>query len=146
VKLVDTNVLLSGVNRAAPRHEESRRWLEAALSGNAPVGLAWLVLLGFLRISTRRGAFAEPLSVHQAVALMHEWLQRPAAHLLHPTRRHADLLGRLLEDVGVGGDLTTDAHLAALAREHHATVVTYDSDFARFPGVRWERPDAGEDR
>lgn len=141
--LVDTNVLLNAVNRSAPGHEESRLWLDSALDGRAPVGFAWVTLLGFLRISTRRGVFGEPLTVDQALGLMHEWLDRPAAHVLQPTQRHREILGRMLEEVGTAGDLTTDAHLAALATEHRATVVTYDSDFSRFP-VRTERPQARE--
>ncbi|NMD45782.1 MAG: type II toxin-antitoxin system VapC family toxin, partial [Propionibacterium sp.] len=37
-------------------------------------------------------------------------------------------------------NLVNDAHLAALALEHRAEIVSYDNDFARFEGVRWRRP------
>jgi predicted nucleic acid-binding protein len=46
-----------------------------------------------------------------------------------------------LTRTGSGGNLGNDAHLAALALEHNATVVTYDRDFERYAGVRWRRPD-----
>jgi toxin-antitoxin system PIN domain toxin len=139
VKLVDANVLLNAVNELSDQHEEARVWLDDALAGDAPVGFTWVALLGFLRISTRAGVFDQPMSVEQALESMSEWLARPAAHLLHPTPRHADVLADLLRARGTGGNLTTDAHLAALAQEHHATVVTYDSDFSTF-GVHAERP------
>jgi predicted nucleic acid-binding protein len=40
-----------------------------------------------------------------------------------------------------------DAHLAALAIEHGLTLCSADSDFAKFPGLRWQNPlvaDQGE--
>jgi toxin-antitoxin system PIN domain toxin len=139
VKLVDTNVLLFAVNELSEHHDDARLWLDESLSGDAPVGFTWVAILGFLRISTRQGVFDVPLTVEQALESISEWMDRPAAHLLQPTPRHADVLAQMLRARGTGGNLTTDAHLAALAREHRATVVTYDSDFAKF-GVRAERP------
>jgi uncharacterized protein len=139
VKLVDTNVLLFAVNELSEHHDDARLWLDESLSGDAPVGFTWVAILGFLRISTRPRVFDVPLTVEQALESMSEWMDRPAAHLLQPTPRHADVLAQMLRARGTGGNLTTDAHLAALAREHRATVVTYDSDFEKF-GVRAERP------
>ncbi len=139
--LVDANVLLNAINRSAPDHEAAKRWLDAALSGGAPVGLAWVVLLAVLRLATRPGLFQRPLTTDEATALLAGWLTAPAATVLHPGAGHLEVLARLLGSVGTAGNLTTDAHLAALAVEHHATVVTFDADFARFPGVRWSRPE-----
>lgn len=139
--LVDANVLLNAINRSAPDHEAAKRWLDAALSGGAPVGLAWVVLLAVLRLATRPGLFQRPLTTDEATALLAGWLTAPAATVLHPGAGHLVVLARLLGSVGTAGNLTTDAHLAALAVEHHATVVTFDADFARFPGVRWSRPE-----
>jgi predicted nucleic acid-binding protein len=48
----------------------------------------------------------------------------------------------MLALVGTGGNLVNDAHLAALAVEHRAGIVSYDSDFGRFDKVRWHRPDS----
>ena len=140
MKLVDANVLLYAVNSSEPRHADARAWLDGELSKGAPVGFSWLVLLAFLRLSTRAGLFPRPLPVDGALARARGWVEQPSAVVVEPTSRHLDLLAGLLGEVGAGGNLVSDAHLAALALEHGATVVTYDSDFGRFAGVRWERP------
>jgi toxin-antitoxin system PIN domain toxin len=140
VILVDANVLLYAVNESAPRHEESRSWLDAALTGSETIGFAWLVLLAFLRLSTRVGLFPEPLSTDGACRRVEAWLAQAPAVVVEPSTRHLRLLTDLLAAVGAGGNLVSDAHLAALGIEHQATVVTYDSDFSRFPGVRWLAP------
>lgn len=138
--MVDANVLIYAVNSDAYRHEASRRWLDEALSGASSVGLAWMPLLAFVRLITKPGLFATPLSVTDAMTQVDDWLAQPAAHLLAPGERHARILAELLRAVGTGGNLVNDAHLAALAIEHRATVVSFDNDFGRFPGVRWEQP------
>ncbi len=142
MKLVDANVLLYAVNEASPHHVRSRTWLDGALSGGASVGLAWMPLLAFVRISTRPGLFAHPLSTAEAMGAVDDWVAQPAARVLAPTARHASLLTELLSEVGTGGNLVSDVHLAALAIEHRAEVITFDADFARFPSVRWSRPPA----
>lgn len=140
MKLVDANVLLYAVNTSSRHHERSRSWLEAALSGSAAVAMAWVPLLAFVRISTRVGLFPRPLTVAQAGRAVQDWLAQPACTLLQPTARHPYLLAELLDGVGVGGNLVNDAHLAVLALEHRAEIVSYDTDFARFPGVRCSPP------
>lgn len=136
MKLLDANVLLNAVNADAPRHHVSRPWLERALSGPAPVAFAWVVLLAFIRISTRPGIFARPLSVVEASEYVEGWLGRPNAVVLAPTSRHHAILSGLLIEVGTAGNLSTDAHLAALAIEHGAEIWSFDRDFARFRGLR----------
>lgn len=140
MKLVDANVLINAVNAEARHHRAAKRWLDDALSGSSPVGFAWLALVAFVRITTHPSLAAMPLALGEAMAQVEEWLDARSAHVLQPGPRHAELLGGLLRAVGTAGNLTNDAHLAALALEHKATVVTFDSDFGRFPGVRWERP------
>lgn len=140
MKIVDANVLLYAVNTAAEHHEASRRWLDRALSGADSVGFAWLPLLAFVRLSTKDGLFPRPLPPEDAIAQVADWTAAPSAVLVSPTRRHADILTELLGRVGTGGNLVNDAHLAALAVEHRAGIVSYDNDFSRF-GVRWGRPD-----
>jgi toxin-antitoxin system PIN domain toxin len=140
VILVDANVLLYAVNQDAARHREARRWLDDALSGGATIGFAWLVVLAFLRLSTKEELFPRPLSPEQAFDRVEAWLSQPTAVIAEPTSRHEQVLRRLLGAVGLGGNLVSDAHLAALAVEHRGTVASYDSDFGRFEGVRWLRP------
>ncbi len=140
MQIVDANVLLYAVNGAAPHHDAARGWLDRALAGPQAVGFPWVVVLAFLRISTRAGLFPRPLAVPDAVAVVEAWLSQPAAVLVHPTARHLSVLHGLLAPVGSAGNLVTDAHLAALAAEHAAELVSYDTDFARFPGLRWQAP------
>jgi len=143
VKLVDANVLLYAVDTSAPRHREARGWLDTALSGAETVILPWLCLLAFLRISTHPAIYPRPLTAEQAISIVTAWTRRPNVVTDPPTAQHAELLDRMLAATGVGGNLVNDAHVAALAIEHGATVVTFDSDFGRFPEVRWEVPTAG---
>ena len=138
VWLPDVNVLVHAANEASPQHDESARWLARGFESPAGVALAWVSLIGFVRITTRAGIFARPLPVASALALLNHWLEQPKARVVHPGTRHAALLGRLLLTTGTAGNLTTDAHLAALAQEHGATVGTFDRDFQRFNGVRVE--------
>jgi len=139
MKLVDTNVLLYAVDRTTVHHRTARHWLDGALGGSAPVAFAWLSLVGFIRIATHPSIAANPLTPAQAMDIVDGWLDARSARVLHPGARHAPLLRNLL-DSGSAGNLTNDTHLAALALEHKATMVTYDRDFARFTGLRVERP------
>ncbi len=142
MKIVDANVLLYAVNSASEHHDASRRWLDGALSGADIVGLAWVPLLAFVRLTTKHGLFPSPLSAQEAMSRVHDWCGAPSATLVHPTARHAGVLSELVSSVGAGGNLVNDAHLAALAVEHRASVVTYDSDFGRFDGLRWDTPES----
>lgn len=140
MKIVDANVLLYAVNESAKHHDEAVTWLDGALNGRSTVGFSWVSLLAFLRLSTKIGLFPSPLTVEQAVDRSRAWLSQPTSVLLEPTARHLDVLCGLLNPLGSGGNLVSDAHLAALAIEHRGEVVTYDSDFGRFAGVAWSRP------
>jgi toxin-antitoxin system PIN domain toxin len=136
----DINLLLYANIDAMPEHQASRRWLEALLDAREPVGLATAALFGFIRIATSRRVFEPPLEVGDAVARVEAWLARPHVTLLVPGPRHLDLAFGLLRHVGFAGNLTTDVQLAALAIEHQAELHSHDTDFARFPGLRWRDP------
>lgn len=140
MNVVDANVLLYAVNTSAEHHEESRSWLDGALNGADTVGFAWVSVLAFVRLSTKVGLFPSPLPVGAALDRVRAWLAQPTAVVLEPTPRHLDVLAGLLGAAGVGGNLVNDAHLAALALEHRARVITYDGDFGRFAGVSWSSP------
>lgn len=139
MKLVDTNVLLYAVDQTAVHHRTARHWLDGALGGSAPVAFAWLSLIGFIRIATHPSIATNPLTTTDAMDIVDGWLDARSARVLHPGARHAPLLRSLL-DSSPAGNLTNDAHLAALALEHRATMVSYDRDFERFAGLRVERP------
>jgi toxin-antitoxin system PIN domain toxin len=138
--LPDVNMLLYAVNSASDQHMAALRALRQGFDDPRGVAFAWMALLAFLRLSTRRGIFPRPLSVEDALRVIEHWLGHPQAQVVHPGERHAEILGRLLKSAGTAGNLTTDAHLAALAIEHGATVLSFDRDFARFEGVRWTLP------
>ena len=138
MKLPDLNVLLYATNKDSKQHRRAREWLEAAFEEPAGVGFAWAALLGFIRLATRQGILAAPLPVEDAIGVMTAWLSHPAAQIMNTTEHHAPLLARLLIGAGAGGNLTTDAHLAALAIEHGATLGSFDRDFARFTGLEFE--------
>ncbi len=139
--LLDANILIYAVNRACDQHAAALEALRRGLEGPRGVGFAWTAVLAFLRLSTRRGMFPRPLSVEDALRVVERWLGHPSALVVNPGERHAEVLGRLLRSAGAAGNLTTDAHLAALAIEQGATLVTFDRDFARFEGLRWTLPE-----
>jgi uncharacterized protein len=135
VILVDANVLIYAIDADSPHHEAARRWLEDALSGTTPVGLAWIVILAFLRLTTRSGILKRPLPPERAMAFVDEWLAQPYVRTVSPGEGHWAILRKLLRDSGTAGNLTSDAHLAAVALEIGASVCSTDADFGRFPGV-----------
>jgi toxin-antitoxin system PIN domain toxin len=136
------DMLLNAVNRASLEHTCAREWLEGASSAPADVGLTWIVLIGFIRLSSRRRTLAKPLDMDHAFTVVEHWTTNPAARILHPTARHGAIPRRLLVAAATAGNLTTDAHLAALAIEHGGTVASFDHDFERFPSVDFELPRA----
>lgn len=133
--LVDANVLIYAVDADSPHHARTRRWLEEALSGTAPVGLAWLVILAFLRLTTRPGILRKPMAPDRAVAFVAEWLAQPSVVAVGPGEGHWPILRNLLRDSGTAGNLTSDAHLAAMALELGASICSTDADFERFAGI-----------
>jgi len=140
MKLVDLNVLLYIVNEDAVHHQVSLDWWEETLQGDEPMGLTWVVLLGFLRLSTNPLIFPHPLDAETALAKVGNWLSLDQTRLVQESDDHWHILSRLLAETGSAGNLITDGHLAALAIACGATLVSFDTDFARFPGLRWESP------
>jgi len=138
--LVDANVLVHAVNDASREHGTARDWLRAALAGGETVAFAWTALLAFLRLTTHPAVFPRPLSADAAAEVAEAWLAAPAVVILEPTPRHLAILRGLLTTAGTAGNLVGDAHLAALALEHGATVVSFDRDFGRYAGVAWKLP------
>lgn len=141
--LPDVNVLLYAVDATSPRHAAARTWLERVLSGTETVAFAWPALVGFVRLSTHPAVFAAPLEPAQAFDLIDVWLAQPMVIVAHPGDRHHVIMRQLLEPLGSAANLVPDAHLAAIAIEHGATLASSDRDFARFAGLRWSDPLAG---
>ena len=136
----DVNILIHAYDSDFPRHQAAKSWWEESLNLSRPVGLPWATILGFIRIVTGRSILIKPLRAGEAVRIVQSWLEQPAVRLVVPGERHGEILFRLLEELGTAGNLTTDAHLAALAIEYQAEIASTDSDFGRFPGLRWFNP------
>lgn len=135
----DVNLLVYAYNEDAPLHTVAKAWWEARLSEDEPVGLAWVAMLGFVRIMSNRRVLAHPMPLDEAVGHCKAWLAMPNVSIVLPGPSHLDILGSLLAGP-VGSNLVTDAHLAALAIEHQAELQSNDSDFGRFSGLRWRNP------
>lgn len=138
--LPDVNLLVYAYNSSTRQHAAAKLWWETALTDGLPVGLSWAVILGFIRLTTGRRVMLSPITIRQARGIVNSWLERPNVQIVMPGEKHPDLVFDLLDSAGGGGDLTTGAHLAALALEYLAIVATADADFSRFPGVRTVNP------
>ncbi len=137
----DINLLVYAYNADVPQHPRAKAWWEDLLDGGSePVGLAWLVILGFTRLMTHPAVVERPLAPHIALGHVREWLARAQVQIVQPGPRHLDVLTHLFALAGAGGNLTTDVHLAALAIEHQCELHSSDLDFARFSGLRWRNP------
>lgn len=136
----DINILVHAYNLDSPRHAPARAWWEQTLTGPRPVGMAWATVLGFIRIMTHRGILGNPMTAADAIHRVRAWLDHPRVQVLTPGEGHGEILFRFLEHLGTAGNLTTDAHLAAIAVEYQAELASTDTDFARFPGLRWFNP------
>jgi len=140
VILLDANLLLYAYNKSFSQQARARAWLEEVLSKSAPVGLPWTTLLAFVRISTNPQAFPEPLSIDEATSIVSELLDHPTVVIPEPPDTHWDTMRTLLMTMRVRGPEVMDAHLAALALGHGATLCSTDRGFARFRGVRLLNP------
>lgn len=137
MKIPDLNVLIYAINTESPQHLQARKWFEQAAGAHQVIAYPWAVLLGFLRITTRRGILEQPLTLETSLGIVDSLLAAPNARTLDPTTRHMGIVGRLLLGAGTADNLTTDAHLAALAIEHNAELISFDADFQRFAGLNF---------
>lgn len=138
--IVDANILLYATDSDAPHHRAAAKWLTSALNGDQRVGLPWQSLGAFLRISTHPRISARPLTAAAAQEYVDAWLSVEAAWIPPATESTAAVYARLARRHQVTGNLVPDLQLAALAVENGVPVISADSDFARFPEVRWLDP------
>lgn len=138
--LPDANLLIYAHDERSPLHARAKAWWSGVLSGSKPVGIPSVVVLAFTRLMTHPQICENPLSVEQVRSITMGWMSHPPVRLITVGE---DSLGRfydLLEEAGIGGNLTTDAWIALHALEHSATVYSNDHDFDRFGGVRRINP------
>lgn len=138
--LPDVNLLVYAYNSDASLHQEARLWWEDLLNGTESVAIPWAVSCGFVRIMTHPRVLETPMRPEVATDLVRSWFDVPVVSVASPGRRHLEILRSLFVPLGVGGNLVTDAHLAAIAVELQAELHSNDTDFSRFPGLNWRNP------
>jgi toxin-antitoxin system PIN domain toxin len=138
--LPDANVLIYAYDETSPFHNKAKAWWERVLSGNEPVGIPMVVVLAFTRILTHTGICTNPLTASEVRRRVTIWFDQPHIRLLSSSESSLKSFYDLLECSGCGGNLSTDALIAAHAREHSAVICSNDRDFDRFPGVKWRNP------
>ncbi len=138
--LVDANLLLYAYDSESPHHEVARRWFAAELSSGRPIRFALVTLLAFVRIASNPRVFNRPLTPAETCSTIEEWLALPNVRLLQPGPRTWTILSELCVSGQARGPMVMDAHLAALALEHGASIATSDQDFTRFPGIELVKP------
>jgi toxin-antitoxin system PIN domain toxin len=138
--LPDVNVLVIAHRRDQADHGPVRAWLEEQVNSDRPFALADIAVAGFLRIVTNPRIYGRPTPVSKAVAFVDGLVRQPTWVPVSAGPRHWPLFRELLRKADARGNLVPDAHLAAVAMEHGATVATRDRGFARFPGLRWLDP------
>jgi hypothetical protein len=138
--IIDANLLLYAYNADAPQQKASARWLQGLLKSGEIIGLPWITIWAFIRISTNSRIWANPRSAGETFAIVGEWLRQPGVVPLNPGPLHAEILEKLVSEQRAAGPLVTDAVLAALAMEHGALLASTDQDFGRFPELRWLNP------
>lgn len=137
----DLNLLLYAYDASSPFHARARDWWRTCLSGTEAVGLTHAVVFGFVRVGTSARVYQDPWTLAEASAHVRAWLARRAVRLLLPDVDHVERVLDLLHSAGsAGGNLVTDAQIAALALQHDADVHTADRDFMRFKGLRCRFP------
>lgn len=138
--LVDANILLYAEDSLHPLNRQARTWWDEQLSGSEVVCVCWLVLSAFIRIGTNPRVFEHPLSLEQALSRVQSWLNQPCIRVVRPTERHWTVFKQMLVDGQAVANLVSDAYLASLAIEYGCELATTDSDFARFPKLKWKNP------
>ena len=135
----DVNLLLYANITDFKDHAAAKSWWERVVTAEE-VGLTSPAVYGFVRLATNPRIFDPPMSVDDALSRVERWLERTSVHFLLPGPRHLEIAFGLLRNIGTAGNLTTDVQLAAFALEYQAELHSNDSDFARFPGLRWFNP------
>jgi len=139
--LPDANILIYAVNTDAPRHMEAKLWLVETLTGvRGTVVISWFTLVAFVRIVTNRKLLGNPFTLDEALEIVRGWLALPGVIVIGPGTDHLTHFEAVCRSVQATGNLITDAHLAALAIEHGCELASCDTDFGKFPGLRWINP------
>ncbi len=138
--VLDANILLYAYDSRLPEQARVAAWLESLLVSGETIGLPWVAIWAFLRISTNPRIWSHPKTVSEAFSVIHKWLDQPAVIALSPGPRHTAVLEKVVSTGGISGSHVTDAVFAALAVEYGATLASTDKGFRRFPDLKWINP------
>ncbi|MBV9120333.1 MAG: PIN domain-containing protein [Chloroflexi bacterium] len=138
--LIDANLLIYAIVDNSPHHVAAEAWLAATLNGERRAAICWQTIGAFLRIVTHPRIVQPPLSSADATQYIEDWLATDTVWIPAEGWHTATLLSELIVRHHLTGDLIPDAQLAAVAMEHGLTVMSADSDFARFPEITWRNP------
>jgi len=142
----DVNMLVYAYDSSSVHHETAAEWWKRCMTGNDEIGLAPVVMFGFARICTNPRIFQTPLTVVEASSRVESWLARPHVRIIESSAEHVRDVLALLRKTGTAGNLTTDAQIAVLASQEKAIIHSNDTDFLRFPGIRWHNPLTGREQ
>jgi toxin-antitoxin system PIN domain toxin len=140
MNLIDVNVLVYAAFETSPFYGRANGWLNARLNDSDRLGLPWESILGFVRIAANPRVSTPSVTVAQAWRAAKVWLDNPNVWTPGPTPRHREILQRLMDGVPMTHKLVSDAHLAAIAIGHNLTLASADTDFSKFPGLRYDNP------
>ena len=141
MKLCDINVFVYAHRKdSISEHPAYADYVVRMATGREAFGISESVLSGFVRSVTNPRIFKEPTPLEQALQFCDNLLDRPNACVLRPSSRNWPIFEELCQAVPAKGKLVADAWHAALAIEYDCDWISTDSDFARFPGLRWSHP------
>lgn len=141
MRLVDTNVMIYAHRHDADRHADYRDWLQAMIDGPEPYAVSDFAVIGMVRVITNQRTYPDAATPLVAALEYAEQIRsQPHAHVVAPGAKFWDIFAQLCTRAYARGRLVPDAYLAALAIEHGCEFVTTDTDFGKFPGLRWRHP------
>ena len=141
--LPDVNVLIYAFRSDVPQYPPARAWLRNVILGDARFALSPLVLAAVVRVTTDRRVYTTPSTLSDVIGFCEDLRSQPHCQLVEPGARHWDIFTRLCVETDTIGRRVTDAWYAALAIEWGCEWITFDRDYARFPGLKWQVPAAG---
>jgi uncharacterized protein len=141
---MEVQILIYAWNRTSPHHARAKEWAENIFTSESLIGIPWVSIWAFIRLTTNQRLFANPLDSERAFKIVAQWVDSPNVTIPQPGPRHAEILELLVTRDQAACALVCDAVLASLAIEHAATLASTDQDFSRFSGLSWINPLAGK--